>query len=155
MSTLAEKRALCLISIAHGAAISIQQNYDLGPTFADRVALLCRHLNEAGRRWPVMGDRDVLPWVEEKFKLWAPDPSVTSILSLASLALHALTDLDESIEKKMRRVATDKLLLRAELLQPCIPALVAVLEEIDPQGARHDVYEETDELLRRLNKIIN
>jgi hypothetical protein len=153
MSSYQEKRALCLLAVAHGAVISIGQNYDLGCAFAQRVASLRDQLRKAGKLWPVAAgaDADVPAWVVSKLKQWAPDAAVTSILALASLALHVLTDLDELAAKKFRQTHQSKYAKHLELLAPCILALAEIIDEI---GARHEVCEDTDRLLRRLYSLM-
>lgn len=64
MSSLQEKKALALIAVAHGAALSIGKNYSLGPEFAGKISNLADLLKTAGRQWPVSGsDADVPAWV--------------------------------------------------------------------------------------------
>jgi len=154
MSSLAERRALCLLAVAHGAVISIGQNYDLGSAFAAKVEELCKLLKKAGGLWPIAAgtDADVPAWVVSKLKQWAPDASVTSILALASLSLHVLTDLDELAAKKFRQTHQSKYLTQSALLAPCLDALVAVVDEI---GARNEVCADTDRLLRWLYSILD
>lgn len=158
MSSLQEKKALCVLAVAHGAIISVGRNYTLGPWFANKVANLCGMLKAAGRHWPVKNDRDVPAWVDSRLKKWsALDHKVDgdwSVLGLASLALHALTDLDERAEKKARQTHHHKYYIQRGLLDACIPALVVILEEIDPTGKRNDIYETTDLMLKELYKIM-
>jgi hypothetical protein len=149
MSTLQERRALCLLAVAHGAVISIGENYDLGPAFAAKVEGLCLLLKKAGKQWPIVAgtDADVPAWVVSKLRQWAPDAAVTSILALASLSLHVLTDLDELAEKKLRQTHQRKYRKQAELLAPCIAGLAEIIDEL---GARHEVCADTDRLLKKL-----
>ncbi len=158
MSSLQEKKALCVLAVAHGAIISVGRNYDLGPVFANKVADLCDLLKAVGRHWPVKNDRDVPAWVEGRLKKWsALDHKVDgdwSVLGLASLALHALTDLDERAEKKARQTHHHKYYVQRGLLNACLPRLIAVIEEIDPTGKRHDIYEMTDKMLKELYRIM-
>ena len=158
MSSLQEKKALCVLAVAHGAIISVGKNYTLGPAFTNKVADLCDMLKAVGRHWPVKNDRDAPAWVEGRLKKWsALDHKVDgdwSVLGLASLALHALTDLDERAIKKARQTHNHKYYIQLGLLQACIPALVVILEEIDPTGKRNDIYEMTDKMLAELYKIM-
>ena len=155
--SLFDKQSLAILSVAHGAVLSIKNNYNLGPSFLSKVADADLLFKEAGQQWPTKSDQGVTTWMLEKLNKWAAKERAVNgsweVLGLAAVAMQALTDLDERVSFKARRQGGMHI-EQAELLGPIFPAVQEIMDEIDPRGTRFDLYQSSDRMLKELYSII-
>lgn len=164
MSLLFEKQSLAVLAVAHGAVVSIRDNFDLGLEFNLLLSKANNHLARAGKEWPLDAKENAraMPWVRERLEHWAREnPKVDDgwrIIALGAMAVTAITDRYEASAEKLRKVRTDAEVQhyqkQVDLLDPIFPALEALVDYLRKSGPENSVLAETDELLRKLYKIL-
>lgn len=164
MSLLFEKQSLAVLAVAHGACVSIRDNFDLGLEFHKLLAECNIVLARAGKEWPLAAQENAraLPWVRSKLLEWSKrDARVDAgwrIVALGAMATTAITDRYEASAEKLRKARTDADVThyraQVDLLDPIFPALGALVDYLRESGPENAVLEETDMLLRKLYLIL-
>ena len=164
MSFLFERQSLAVLAVAHGAVVSIADNFNLGTEFQALVAQCRVVLKEAGKEWPLPAaqNNEAMPWVREHLVRWTKlNPKVDEgwrILALGAMATTAITDRYEASAEKLRkaRVCSERNHYRKQclLLDPIFVALEALVSYLRANGPETEVLEATTALLENLYDIL-
>lgn len=157
---LFDRQSLAILAVAHRAVTLIRENFELGQTFLELVAVAEEAVTRACMEWPVVNDAVVVAWTHKKMDRWgrvqAEVNSELTIIEYAAVALTAVSDLDDRVKGKLRKergkeVANGK---KVALMAPVFPALRQILDFIDPYWNADTSYERTTGFLLSLYTIL-